>query len=506
MYVLKDGRVIEQGYRSDLESTVSSPYNDHQGEFKKMMETQSETGGFLPKQDLATPTSSESLHAAFRRGEGLPDQTPGYLRPYSMALRPLTFGTWMFDVVADLTGSKVATTALDRNVTSDRDRDTRHLSQFIPPDKHTKMPDRRRPSTSYAPSVPDVPACPPSAYTVHEKRFSAAPATPTSATFTTHHRKPSLTDTDSDCGKSTMERSADATRKARGPRGGERTRWDGRGDVALSYIKVEKTPYSEDQPLDDSDGVRTQSFWSAIRSVYPSVPQKPLLFFGIVTCILSGAMTPVFSFLLSRLLFEVSIGAKNTSIINMFGGLVLGIAAVDGFFLGLKYSIMETCAMNWVTKTRKIALCRILMQDRKWFDRPAHASSKLVQVLVKDGDDARDLIAVVLGQLCVVAAMLCVGIIWALIRGWQLTLAGVAIAPVFALIMAFQSKLVAKCEFRNKRSREEVATSYFDVCLTFSIQGVDSNRKFILDHHQHPRHTLDGIRRRIQGPIRCFHR
>ena len=59
--------------------------------------------------------------------------------------------------------------------------------------------------------------------------------------------------------------------------------------------------------------------------------------------------------------------------------------------------------------------------------------------------------------------MLGVGLIWALVEGWQLTLVGLAIAPVFAIAMAVQTKLVAKCEYRNYRAREEVAKGYYDV-------------------------------------------
>jgi ATP-binding cassette subfamily B (MDR/TAP) protein 1 len=49
-------------------------------------------------------------------------------------------------------------------------------------------------------------------------------------------------------------------------------------------------------------------------------------------------MTPVFSFRLLRLLFEVSTGAHNISSINFFGGVV----ALDGLLMGLKYFLMET--------------------------------------------------------------------------------------------------------------------------------------------------------------------
>jgi len=103
-------------------------------------------------------------------------------------------------------------------------------------------------------------------------------------------------------------------------------------------------------------------------------------------------MTPIFSFLLSCLLFEVSIGAQDVSAITKFG---VGIAAIDGILLGTKYFIMETCGMWWVTST---ALYNVMMQDKKWFDPPENAASRMVQVLVKEGEDARNLVAVVWGQ------------------------------------------------------------------------------------------------------------
>ena len=45
VYVLEDGRVVEQGFRYDLE-TVSEEGEDGRGEFRKMMEQQKQTGVF----------------------------------------------------------------------------------------------------------------------------------------------------------------------------------------------------------------------------------------------------------------------------------------------------------------------------------------------------------------------------------------------------------------------------------------------------------------------------
>jgi len=62
----------------------------------------------------------------------------------------------------------------------------------------------------------------------------------------------------------------------------------------------------------------------------------------------------------------------------------------------------------------------------------------------------------------VVTTMLLVGMVWALVRGWQVTLAGVAIAPVFAAAMMAQNIAVSKFEVKNKRAREEIARRYYE--------------------------------------------
>lgn len=108
--------------------------------------------------------------------------------------------------------------------------------------------------------------------------------------------------------------------------------------------------------------------------------------------------------------------------------------------------------------------------DKKWFNKAENSPVQLVQVLVKDGDDARNLVAVVAGQCVVVVSMPAVGLVWAMVRGWQLTLVGLAIAPMFAGVMAVQTKLVVSCEVRNKRAREDIARGYYNVHFLFPFR------------------------------------
>ena len=137
VYVLKDGRAIEQGFRADLEFVAPS-YKGDQGEFRKMMESQRETGGFLPEKQVVT-TSSQNLREAFQKGQSQTTKTPGYLKHQSMPLWPLTFSAWMFDVVADLMGSKQRHHIFQRPTCR-----TAIRKRYLCMDKYTHVPDRQR--------------------------------------------------------------------------------------------------------------------------------------------------------------------------------------------------------------------------------------------------------------------------------------------------------------------------------------------------------------------------
>ncbi|KAJ7594062.1 P-loop containing nucleoside triphosphate hydrolase protein [Mycena floridula] len=454
VYVLKDGHVAEQGYRNDLETT--------KGEFSQMMHSQGSTGDCLPTKDISEQPEldrvEELLDETLREVSG-----DNKARPFTFAqdsvLRPKSHAVsnWMFDVVAELTTENRPKPAMV-NVTNPT-----RISRYVPQEHVTELAEYkrlRRPSSAYghlARPLSQLSTAPTTQSRPYSLQF-----TPTSPVFPMHeislaNRSPY------DPEKAAFNRNAP---RATPRRTTTRNRWD---PAALTEIKVEK----------DSEKTLTSqelSFWGLIREIYPTVPYKPLICFGLLICVLSGVMTPLFSFLLSRLLFEVSIGAENTHIINIFGGLVLAIAALDGILLGSKYFLMETFAMNWISRIRTSCFKLILAQDKRWFDKSENSPVRLVQVLLKDGDDARNLISVVLAQFLVVGSMLSVGLIWALVRGWQLTLVGFAIAPVFAATMAIQSKLIAKCEVRNKRAREEVAKMYYD-----TISNIRGIRSMMLD-------------------------
>ncbi|KAG6862068.1 hypothetical protein C0995_007198 [Termitomyces sp. Mi166 len=473
VYVMKDGRVVEQGYRADLEAPAKSYYgNDSEdtlldpgrGEFRKMLSVQLGLGGCLPAIDIdATPAHAPEYESDEQEDEE--NTHPEHLRSQEL-LRPLSLSNWMFDAVAELAAP------------TNPKRETR---QLMPVASADEIPRKRRPSSIHIHAdiqIPEPVKSPNSGLGRDRRSLQFTPTSPvsprgmSSTPYDAGHQR-LRADMFVEDGEFEEQRTAAAGSGGTvlGKRGvrQHRLRWDHSQEEKTEVLKKRrwtirssKRQSQATQPQEAPEQEAIPSFWSTVRAAWPTVPHKPLVVLGLIICAASGAMTPLFSYLLSRLLFEVSIGATNTSIINIFGGLVLGVAGLDGLFIGLKYFIMETASLSWITALRRHAFGRVLKQDKAWFEKAEGAPVRLVQVIIKDADDARNLIAVVAGQAIIVFTMLSVGLVWAMVRGWELTLVGLAVAPVFAGVMAGQTVLVAGCELRNKRAREEVAKTYHD--------------------------------------------
>ncbi|KAL4066261.1 P-loop containing nucleoside triphosphate hydrolase protein [Scleroderma yunnanense] len=463
VYVMRAGRVVEQGFRGDLEyagGVWEGMVHEIGAELDMDDDAHSGTSTLPVYEDVAEILAEEEEReradvAKANRHVSLAPTLAG-VRPVTMAL-----GGWMLDVVAELTRAANGTASIHPPLP------THSIAQ-------PTEPRLRRPS-SMSIIIPS-PTFPPRAY---DGRRLSLQFTPTSPTFPTtpppKSSSPAMVEDDDE-----FEKEKEALRRtaqqAAGRRGDRRAvRRAAHAEVPVLPLAPRSKSNRREQTEAQDAGRPIPGLIETIRLVWPTIPNKPLLLAGLAACLLSGAMTPVFSFLLSRLMFEVSADPSN-SIINQYGGLVLGIAALDGLLLGAKYVLMEISAIRWVTRLRDTAYVRVLGQDKAWFDAPAHAPPSLAQTLVKDADDARTLVAVVLGQCVVVFAMMGLGLVWAMAWGWQLTLVGVAIGPVFVGVLGVQTGLVGRCEVRNKRAREEVARVYYE-----SILNVRSIRAMSLE-------------------------
>jgi ATP-binding cassette subfamily B (MDR/TAP) protein 1 len=151
---------------------------------------------------------------------------------------------------------------------------------------------------------------------------------------------------------------------------------------------------------------------------------------------------------------------------------VLGLAFAEGGFAFTRFYLMERAGEGWIVTLRKKCFAKVLDQDKTWFDGRDAGAGVLVNKIIKDAEDARNLIATAVGTIVVVIAMVTIGLTWAMATGWLLTLIGLALVPIFVGATVLQSRAIGKFEARNKARRETVAKRFYD--LVSNIRGIRS--------------------------------
>ena len=251
---------------------------------------------------------------------------------------------------------------------------------------------------------------------------------------------------------------------------GERRRWD-EEDLECARHSLDKVRVMDQAEADRQDLLSRDE--PTIRRVaaiaWATVPSRVALLLGLACCAAAGTITPFFSYMLSKLLATMAQPDQQAEVLR-FSLIVLGLAFVEGFFSFVRFFSMEALADAWVRRLRLDAYRNILRQDRTWFDQPTNSAGNIVTSLVKDAEDARNLIGTIAGQMALVMIMISLAIVWALVVGWQLTLAGLAFLPVFLGCTMLQNRQVARHEGRNKIKREQIGKRFYD--MVSNVRGI----------------------------------
>jgi ATP-binding cassette subfamily B (MDR/TAP) protein 1 len=224
----------------------------------------------------------------------------------------------------------------------------------------------------------------------------------------------------------------------------------------------------------DSPSKPHHSLTYLVRRYWPTIPNKLLFFGGIFLSMVVGCCTPVFSYLLSKVMSHLG-QPGSTPLITQSSILILVVAAVDGTSTFLKFYLLERCAQGWITSLRRRALALVLKQDKAFFDRSENTTSSLTHIIVKDSDDTRIFVGTVVGQLAVLVSMLTMGITWAFVSGWELTLVGIGLGPVFAIATRAQASILHKFEASNKLKRENVSKKFHQVSFLVPLFAVSTS-------------------------------
>lgn len=204
----------------------------------------------------------------------------------------------------------------------------------------------------------------------------------------------------------------------------------------------------------EGEATGTLTIWQMLRTAprYLNGWQNTAMAIGYLATLGNGAATPVFGFTLSQLMANL-FNPNSSSTVPLYWPLsVLVVAAFDGLTTYLKIYLLESSAEKWVCRSRKEAIKRILKQDCEWFIRSDGQPSIVAARLINSGEEMRPIIGRFAGNILNAVTMLALGIIWAFIAGWELTLIGLALTP----IIFFSTKAyVAICEkFQRNVARQ----------------------------------------------------
>ncbi|WWD15747.1 hypothetical protein CI109_100169 [Kwoniella shandongensis] len=216
--------------------------------------------------------------------------------------------------------------------------------------------------------------------------------------------------------------------------------------------------------------------FALFRMYLPHLPAKVLLFIGCVGSIAHGITTPVWSFFLAKLLIVVGNGGIDKSALTKYSLIILALCAAQGLANFISQWSLVGVSARWVHEVRKEAFGRVIKQDKSFFDETQNSPDRLVQILIKDSDDARALWSQVIGKAVTIIVMIGLGIIWAMVVGWKLTLIGLALGPVYGGFMTIMSWVNAKLEVQTKGEREVVGRVFYE-----SIANVRGIRAMALD-------------------------
>lgn len=209
--------------------------------------------------------------------------------------------------------------------------------------------------------------------------------------------------------------------------------------------------------------VKHKSVATIIFSHFPNLPSKHLLIIGVAASVGHGVCTPFWSNYLSNIMAVVGQGGRSPTL-TQNTLIVLGLSIGQGLSNMLQDWTLFTLAARWTAKLRLETFNTVLAQDRAFFDESINAPSAVMQIIIKDIDDMRNLMAEVVGKVVVFVVMVGMGLIWAMIVQWRLTLVGLSVGPALALTVVLNEAMVGRAETRNKLKREAVAKTFYEVC------------------------------------------
>lgn len=231
------------------------------------------------------------------------------------------------------------------------------------------------------------------------------------------------------------------------------------------------------KPIKD---VRLNSLKAIFSTLWPSLDWlgRVYLLLGFWGASVHAVGSPVFSYILSKLLATYSTpgGDKQKSL--TYSMIILGIAVADSIHTWAFRFFHEYTSQLWVDYIRGDAYEHILEQPRDFFEREENSVSRLTEGLDRNAEEMRNLLGRFASLAYVAILMVIVSITWSLASQWKMTLIALAVSPYIYAV----TKVFARVSEKWEGLSNDAAEAASDI-FTETFTNIKTVRALTLEKH-----------------------
>lgn len=244
---------------------------------------------------------------------------------------------------------------------------------------------------------------------------------------------------------------------------------------------------STDGNVEINDEDKIMPLKMIIKRMVKSIRHKKLLFSGIIASLFAGATNPIFSYTFSYLLNGIVPSSENNSYYLLkWSFIVLGVSVADGVFNFLKSFILGYTSEYWIMDLRNEAMSSIVGKKLYWFSKDTNKSSEISALLMNDLRDLRSLVSEFLSAMSTFIVVSSLGLIWALVSGWKLSLVCISMFPLIIIFSSIYGGLLQKYETNYKSSVAILESCHHEIVTNMkAIRGLQAENHFLSLHQKH---------------------
>jgi ATP-binding cassette subfamily B (MDR/TAP) protein 1 len=251
-------------------------------------------------------------------------------------------------------------------------------------------------------------------------------------------------------------------------------------DLEMGTIKEEP---STEEKKSQNERPELTPIKQIIIKMFKSIEKKSILFLGITFSLLNGAVNPVFSYCFAKLLVGIVPQSADSDVgkpsyLLKWSLIVIFLALFDGISTFLKDFLLDYSSEIWVFALRTRVFNVISRQSLNWFTLKNNTASEINTLVLNDSRDLRNLVSQFLSIISTVIVLSSLGLTWALVKGWKLSLVCISLIPLFILVTSLYAGWLQASENEYKNAVADLETQLYEI-----VSGIKTIKTLKLNDH-----------------------